>query len=145
MEAIHKCMEDYPMLCGAVVTAIVLILIYYVLLKEGFIGFQAAPIAAQRPSGLLGVGGPLRFSSEFSSTNQGRANLVNQSLNRTEHMTGHVEMPVTQSVMPVVNNYQQNQAKTPVSSESFSARGLYADYFKNDVDSRLKSVLHGGN
>lgn len=145
MESLHKLCNDYPMWCGALCATVVLVLVYLILIKEGFIGFVSAPIAAQRPN-LLGVGGPIRFSSEFSSTNQGRDNLVSSALNNNgrENLTGYMEFPSIPYVSGTVTDYQHQVASTPA-PEGFGVRNMYTEYYKNNVDNRLKNILAGGN
>jgi hypothetical protein len=140
MEEIRKLIDNHPIVCAVVCTVIVMVLLYYVLVKEGFAKeFTPAPIARQRSASILGVGQPVRYSSEFSGTNQGRGNLVTDML-RSEGMVGHMEHPSIPPLSPENISSYESQAR---GGEGFSARGMYKEYFGNNVDNKLIEVLHG--
>jgi hypothetical protein len=145
MEDIRKLMDDHPVICAVICTVIVMVILYYVLVKEGFAKeFTPAPIANQRSAGILGVGQPIRFSTEFSSANQGRGNLVDDLLRNKENLVGNMEFP---SIPPLdkanYTNFSNQASGAKNSTEDFSARAMYKEYYTDKVDNRLKEILAG--
>lgn len=128
--------------------------------KQGFLNeFRSAPIASQRSSDLLGIGSPMRFSSEFSSTSQGGSHVVGESMaasmaRGTEHMIGGYESPVFNDISGMLEDHQKSNAgnrsmgefdkdfEYPVTKgkESFGGRNMFSEAF--NVDATLKNILH---
>jgi hypothetical protein len=144
---------------GAIIL-ILLILIYMSVHKQGFLNeFRSAPIASQRSSDLLGIGQPMTFSSEFSSTSQGGSHVVGESMaaamaRGAEHMTGNYEAPVFHEIPTYLESEQQSSAGSKgmgefktyyddhpeKKNESFVGRNMFSEAF--NVDEKLKSILH---
>ena len=131
----------------SILVLVLLVLIYLAVTKQGFLNeFRSAPIAAQRSSELLGVGNPLRFTSEFGSTNQGGSNVVSEVMESnmkmgTEHMMGGFEPPVYHDVNRELSNYQSKTASNS-GKEFFGENGrtMFSEAF--NVDDKLSQLLH---
>jgi hypothetical protein len=139
------------------IVLILLVLIYMAVSKQGFLNeFRSAPIASQRSSDLLGIGSPMRFSSEFSSTSQGGSHVVGESMaasmaRGTEHMTAGYEPPVFNEIPLYLEGHQMEGAGKrdmgefdkdfayPKGKESFG-RNMFSEAF--NVDATLKNILH---
>lgn len=133
--------EQHSLAC-VIVVVLVLIIVYLYMNKEAFANaFVPAPIAVQRPQGVLGVGQAVRFSPEFSSTNQGLGNLISDSLAARENMVGNMEPQVPLGISSELERSQVKAAHTK--PENFSARSMYAEFYKNNTDERLKEILQG--
>ncbi len=127
---------------------VLLVLIYMSVCKQGFLNeFRAAPIAAQRSSDLLGVGNPLRFASEFGSTNQAGSHVTAEVMSGnmasgTEHMTGHFEAPVYHELNQAISEYQGSTVGQK-GKEFFGQQGrnMFSEAF-GSPDDKLKQILH---
>ncbi len=135
------------------IVLVLLFLIYMAVTKQGFLNeFRSAPIATQRSSDLLGVGGPLRFTSEFGSTNQGGSHIVGESMaasiaRGTEHMIGGYEAPVFNDASAMLEDYQRGNSGHQSDedykfkkNENFVGRNMFSEAF--NVDEKLKNILH---
>lgn len=135
------------------IVLVLLVLIYLAVTKQGFLNeFRSAPIASQRSTDLLGIGQPMRFSSEFSSTSQGGSHVVGESMaaamaRGAEHMIGGYEAPVLNENSVMLEDYQRgNSGKQSdddykfQKNEHFAGRNMFSEAF--NVDDKLKSILH---
>lgn len=108
-----------------ILTIVVFCLVFFN--KEKFLGeFVSAPIASRKPTSFLGNGNPLRFSTEFSSTNQSGSNAVSE----TEHMVAGPESPMWMETPRLLEEGRNTEGFRPM-FESFS------------TEDKLKNIMMG--
>lgn len=137
------CHNSWVVCAWAVVVIILLVMIFWAN-KQGFLNeFRSAPIANQRSMEVLGIGNPLRFSSEFSSTNQSGSNSVSDNYRR-EHLIGSSEAPVFTGTSATLDNYQTS-TKIASDTEGFAGRSLFMEGYRNNTEAKLQEALVGLN